>query len=411
MFNVSFDGETFPLSDVQENPARYFKRLERAKVTPGYAVCLCETNTAPLQLVIRRYGSLLHLAGWPDDGHRHKRGCAFYKDPNAAKPTGGGDSTAAIIATPTGLNVKLDVSLTLRETTSGSRGSPAQSSDRTSRRSASLLAFLQMLWSEAALNQWTGLGTARHWGLCNAMLLAEAGTALINGADAQKVLHIMRRFDEADRAAINAEFDAFIARLTIDDKGATHRGLVIGEINEIAPTKYGHALSLRQSARKYYASSNLIDHASRAYRYAWSALGDRAARVVALLLVERTPKGHLKLIDLAAILCSSTFIPCDSMHEVAMANRLVAEHRDFLKPLRMAPDDAMLPDFVLRDTDTPTHIEVYGMNGLASYEARKEQKRALRLARRIPAIEWDVDREALNAIRLPPVCAKRVATT
>lgn len=320
---VSFDNGTFPLEDVQENPARYVKRLERAKVSPGYAVCLCEQRPTPLQLVIRRYGTLLHLAGWPEDGHRHKRGsCPFYKDPDAPRTTSEGDSNAAIMATPTGLNVKLDASLTLRETTSGSRGTGTQSAGRTSRRSASLLAFLQTLWSEAALNRWTGSGTARHWGQCNAMLLAEAGTALINGADAQKVLHIMRRFDEADRVTINSEFDAFIARLATDEKGATHRGLVIGEINEVVPTQYGHALSLRQSARKYYASSTLIDHASKTYRYAWPALGNRAARVVALLLVERTPKGHLKLIDLAAMLCSQAFVPCDSIHEVAMANRL-----------------------------------------------------------------------------------------
>lgn len=116
MFNVSFDGGTFPLSDVQENPARYVRRLERAKVTPGYATCECVARATPLQLVIRRYGSLLHLAGWPDDGHRHDRNCAFFKDPNASPVTSGGDSTAAIIATPTGLNVRLDAALTLRET-------------------------------------------------------------------------------------------------------------------------------------------------------------------------------------------------------------------------------------------------------------------------------------------------------
>jgi hypothetical protein len=79
MSQVSFDGGTFPLDDVQESPARYVKRLERAKVTPGYAVCLCATHVAPLQLVIRRYGSLLHLAGWPDDGHRHADGAPFIK--------------------------------------------------------------------------------------------------------------------------------------------------------------------------------------------------------------------------------------------------------------------------------------------------------------------------------------------
>jgi hypothetical protein len=403
MPSVSFDNGTFALEDVQENPARYVQRLERAKVTPGYAVCLCTGRATPLQLVIRRYGTLLHLAGWPDDGHRHARDtCPFYKDPDAAKMVGGGDSKAAIMATPIGLNVKLDASLTLRETSSGSRGSSPPDTRSASRRSASLLAFLQALWSEAGLNQWTGLSTSRHWGLCNAMLLNEVGTALINGADAQKVLHIMRRFDEADRAAINAEFDAFLGRLSTDVRGATHRGLVIGEINEVAPTQFGHALTLRQSARKYYASSTLIEHAVRTYAHAWRAIGDRSARVVALLLVERTPKCHLKLVDVAAMLCSATYIPCDSIHEVAMTNLLVAEHRSFLKPLRMAAGDGMLPDFVLRDTSVPTHIEVYGMNGLASYETHKEQKRAMRLARSIPAVEWNVDREALDTVRLPP---------
>ncbi|MFM0756074.1 DUF1173 family protein [Paraburkholderia strydomiana] len=399
---VSFDNGTFPLADVQDNPARYVKRLERAKVSPGYAVCLCASHRTPLQLVIRRYGSLLHLAGWPEDGHRHKRdSCPFYKDPDAPRAARGGDSKAAIMATPTGLNVKLDAALTLRETATGSRGSTGQPTGRTSRRSASLLAFLQTLWSESALNQWTGTATARHWGQCNAMLLAEVGTALINGSDAQNVLHIMRRYEEADRAAINAEFDVFIARLAISPNGATHRGLVIGEINEVVPTQFGHALSLRQSARKYYASATLIDRASRTFAHAWKAIGVRTARVVAILLVERTAKGHMKLIDLAAMLCSSAFLPCDSMYEVGMANRLVAERRDFLKPVRLSPDDDMLPDFVLRDTDVPTHIEVYGMNGLASYEARKDRKRALRLSRRIPAVEWNADCEPLEAVSLP----------
>jgi hypothetical protein len=60
------------------------------------------------------------------------------------------------------------------------------------------------------------------------------------------------------------------------------------------------------------------------------------------------------------------FLPCDSIHEVAVANRLVTERRDFPKPVRMSDGDDMLPDFVLRDTELDTHIKVYGMPGLAS---------------------------------------------
>ncbi|WP_229013590.1 DUF1173 family protein [Paraburkholderia gardini] len=327
-----------------------------------------------------------------------------YKDPDAKKLATGGDSTAAIMATPTGLNVRLDASLAVREAQSGSRGNTKpRVNPSTSRRAASLLAFLQTLWSEAGLNQWTGASASRHWGQCNAMLLAEAGTARINGADAQKVLHIMRRYEEADRSAINAEFDWFLDGL-VTTKTVTQRGLVIGEIGEVAATQYGHALTLRQSARKYYASTTQIEQISRSHAHAWRALGSTGSRVVAILLVERTAKGHLKLIDLAAMLCSSAFIPCDSIHEVAMTNRLVSERRDFVKPIRMAPDDDMLPDFILRDTSPRTHVEVYGMNLVPAYEARKKkEKRALRLARGIPALEWNIDREALDSLRLPPV--------
>lgn len=76
----------------------------------------------------------------------------------------------------------------------------------------------------------------------------------------------------------------------------------------------------------------------------------------------------MKVVDLAAMLCSHAFIPCDSIHEVAMANRLVAERRDFIKPVRMLDGDDMLPDFVLRDTATETHIEVL----------RDERRRSIR---------------------------------
>jgi hypothetical protein len=85
-----------------------------------------------------------------------------------------------------------------------------------------------------------------------------------------------------------------------------------------------------------------------------------------------------------------------------MTNRLVAERRSFVKPVRMSPADDMLPDFILRDTAPETHIEVYGMTGVASYEVRKTEKQALRAARRIPAVEWDIEREALEKVVLPP---------
>jgi hypothetical protein len=401
MPRVAFDGGEFELEEIQDNPARYVRGLERAKINPGYAHCLCVPD-APRRLVIRRYGTLLHLAGWPDDGHRHKPDyCPFHKSQDEGRGSAGGDSKAAILATPLGLNVKLDVSLVQRDVTTGSSPRQPSASSRSSRRSAGLLGFLQALWCAASLNRWSGTTDARNWGACNAMLLAGLGEhSLINGAQAERTLHIMRRFEEADREAINAEFDTFLAGIT-NEKGTVRRGIVIGEINEITQTQYGRALSLRQSGKKYFASAPQIAAAAEKFAHAWRAIGQNRARVIAIIVIERTPKAHLRLVDLAAMLCSRAFIPCDSIHEVDVANRLVAEHRSFIKPVRMADGDDMLPDFELTDTSPRTHIEVYGMNGVPAYEARKAEKQQLRRQRQIPAVEWDVDKQRLADVVLP----------
>lgn len=406
---VSFSGIAVPLDDVQESPAAFVRQLERAKINPGYAQCLCRGRTAPLRLQIRRYGSLLHLASWPEEGPMHDRqACSFYKDPS----DGTSESCKAlpgIVATAAGLRAKLDVALTQRTVGAVSKGSRQTGAPTTSRRSAPLLGFLQTLWQVAGLNRWSGIDRARNWGVCNARVLAEVSDAVINGEPAERVLHVMRRFQEADRAAINAEFDTFLTRVGQHDS-TNHRGLVIGEISEIGVTPYGRSITLRQSAKRYYCNGELIALAEKRYGHAMRALGDRDARVVAILVIERTPKGHHVVVDLAAMLCSSTYITCDSIHEVAMANRLVADGRSFDKPIRLDEGADMLPDFVLTDTAEPTHIEVYGMNGMAEYEARKRDKQRLRMARGIQAVEWDIDRFPLSSVRFPPV-ARSSATT
>ncbi|CAB3805034.1 hypothetical protein LMG28688_06092 [Paraburkholderia caffeinitolerans] len=398
MFDVSFSGKRVSLAEVQEHPARFASRLERAKVTPGFALCHCRTDT-PRKLVIRRYGSLFHLAGWPDDGVHHAERCDFHKKGvSGAGPNP--DSRDAIIAGPNGMNVRLDVSLVHQETASG-RNRTTGVSTGASRRAAPLLAFLQTLWTSAGLTFWFGTSKPQGWGSVNAELFAGLGdAATVNGSPAQDVLHVMRRFEQHDRDAINAEFDAFRTRIVNDEK-VSRRGLVLGELAEFADTEFGKAITLRQHPQRYHVSTALADHAEKKYRRAFRAIGKPNARVIALLLVERLTHRHLRIVDLAAMLCSLVFLPCDSMYEVAMANRLVAERRRFEKPIRMAEGDEMLPDFVLLDTHPATHVEVYGMNGVASYERRKAEKQGQRLSRGIPAVEWNVDREELKQVLLP----------
>ncbi|MDR5776354.1 MULTISPECIES: DUF1173 family protein [unclassified Caballeronia] len=172
MVHVSFDNLTVSLEDVQNSPARYARQLERAKKSPGYAACRCNSASAgqPLRLVVRRYGALFHLARWPDEGPRHNSQCPFYAAAAAAGKSKS-DAADAIQQTPAGLNVKLDASLFVKTVESSPRLSANTSGTGRTRRAAPLLGFLQRLWIEADLHTWTG-ASARSWGQCNAHLVA-----------------------------------------------------------------------------------------------------------------------------------------------------------------------------------------------------------------------------------------------
>ena len=48
----------------------------------------------------------------------------------------------------------------------------------------------------------------------------------------------MRRYEEAERDAINSEFEAFVGRIDNDGK-LSRRTLIVGEIGEVADTRRG----------------------------------------------------------------------------------------------------------------------------------------------------------------------------
>lgn len=61
---------------------------------------------------------------------------------------------------------------------------------------------------------------------------------------------------------------------------------------------------------------------------------------------------------------------------------------------------AVLPDFVLTDTDPATMVEVWGMLDRDDYTARKRAKIIHYRSTDTPLIEWDV-RDRLPDLRLP----------
>jgi hypothetical protein len=245
---------------------------------------------------------------------------------------------------------------------------------------ASLLPILQMTWARSGLARWAGTTMTRDWTTVNALLVAGLS---------------------------DAERSIGAAPITGISCGGEIRASLFGEIIAVTPTRDGYTITLRYRNQRCHVNAELVAHAQTAYAQAWSAIGQPYSSVVALLIVDHcAPNGEFRVMDLAAILCSATFLPCESMHDVTLANRLVVEQRFFEKPVRIHAVDNAFPDFVLLDTRPETHIEVYnGHNPV--YDARRRKKgQRLRAGRDVTAIEWNIDSQSVDDIQLPPAVSK-----
>ncbi|MGH3429152.1 MAG: DUF1173 family protein, partial [Mycobacteriales bacterium] len=338
--------------------------LIRAKTETGYGECLC--STPALRLVIRERAGRYHLAVWPTTGHRHATACAFYRvdDAYSGRRFGG-------VATSDGaISVRLDRPLSLAV-----QGKPTEHSDGRSRRSASstnatagsgrvtLLGLLHLIWEEATLNTWNP-AARRGWDILRDHLIDALATVNVDGVDLDTSCHLPPRdvSTDADKTLNDAAYRVF--RSGLGNDGRTERfGLVLDEIRSVEPATSEHDLhvSLVHLADPLQGTPQLEARLRGSYKRAFAAVEHKIGRQFALCLVKRRDNRSVALLDMAVMVTNSEAIPVDSSYELAMADHIVASRRTVFKPLRYDRKEAVLPDFLLTDTDPATYVEVYGM--------------------------------------------------
>ncbi|MFI6278049.1 DUF1173 family protein [Streptomyces sp. NPDC050988] len=387
---IQLAGRTVQLAWLREHSTQAAPLFARARAEVGHAWCLCRRPA--LRLVIRctRAGRY-HVAGWPGEGEQHDPNCPFHK---VGPGLSGRDrySTQAIQETDDGVFIRLATPLTssLAQPETRDAASEETGNEAGSRRSVGLLGLLHWLWEQAQLNVSHPQAERLTWRTCHARLRQQLGETTINGRGMDEALYVVPPFTPAAADANTAALDAFRARL--GRHGMTERrALVLGQIKEVAPTPYGVAYRLAHQRIPLYARAALHARATRSYRQVFGkAATEHGATRIALFVVERSPKGHLIAVDLAAMLTTGTYIPADSSYEVVMADALAACRRAFNKPLRYDTADTVLPDFILTDVAPAAYVEVYGIHGRETYDRRKAEKREFYQRQEGQLIEWDV---------------------
>lgn len=385
---ISLADKTVRLPDLRANPDRYTRLLADAHAQKT-AHCGCREPMLPI--VVRCRGARYHLACWPTEGPRHDPRCPFF---HLAPALSGRQaySDAAIHETATGTAIQFAEPLTVHVGDTSSDqvlGDGSGSSKR--RRSVGALGVLHHLWESARLNAWNARQRHRTWPTVAEALGEQLADTVVSGHRGNEAVYVVPPY-RADAAAANMErFDRFLGSLR---RNATQirRGLVLGELKAVRPTRYGVAYQLTHQSpqRQIFAAATVDDNLRRRHPVALGQAGERAGgRPIVLLYIERSPNGYAVALGGATMLTTPDYIPADSSYEIRMAGALTAAGRSYIKPVAYDQAEAVLPDFVL--TDQPdAYVEVWGLPGRDFYEQRKARKLAHYQRHARTLIEWDV---------------------
>lgn len=364
-----------PERQIYEQGSDFVVALETARDCHSYASCLCSRDE-PLPLAIKLKNEKYHLARYPGTGVKHKNDCRFF---SLLNPEGGQCSYTkkALDETDNGiLKIVLDFALQQRENQKDGidevypprphRKSPPRDTMR-------LLAFAHLLWENSQLNLWhPGIKTARTSSLVGYFLYKAAKVIKAGNISLSDVLLTSAKPGSKDEKRNQV--------ITLECQKLKRRQIVVSELAKW--TNEREAGTDRLNIRDFAGMSYLkIDHArwkSALNRFPIELAAWRAGeKVMAIAVTDAPVSGTAKVRQIALMLVSERFIPCDSSYELRFEKRLAEQQRSFIKPLLYdASEMDYLPDFCLTDITGEGDffpIEIWGMNDEDYLQHKKEK--------------------------------------
>lgn len=114
--------------------------------------------------------------------------------------------------------------------------------------------------------------------------------------------------------------------------------------------------------------------------------------------VKKNSKGYPEFVSIALLPITSSGLWCESSYEDLVYSKLVKENRLFTKGYKVIEEyGGFIPDIIFLGTEKVKYGEIFGVNGVDSYDARKEEK--IELAKTSKEVFdfwcWDVAKSAV----------------
>jgi len=337
-----------------------------------------------LSIHSRANSDRFHLARFPETGAEHSEDCVYYGvDPSMS---GLGSYRRGVVQEldDGAVKIKLKVGLQQRAAVApqdSENAGPAETKAATPRprsgqASMTLLGLLHFLWTQASINTWApGMEGKRNLGVVHHHLMRVAMATYAGRVRLSQNLVISTPSGSGQQAGQNKakSLDAITQRrrLVVVAPLAQHQEGMDG--SNVLPIAGFHGIPHLMLDDGIWAS---MERRFLRELDAW-----RAGNPVVAVAQTDPPKSsagsmRAQVVDISLMQITRDWIPVDSGYEALIAEKLVAEKRRFEKPLRFdAGEDAVFPDFWLRDRPVPLPLEVWGLS-TPDYQARKKEKAA-----------------------------------
>jgi hypothetical protein len=336
--------------------------------------CLC--IGAGVEMYIARIQGKYVIKRMPDSGGSHHPSCDSYEPPAELSGLGQVMGTAIQESPDTGITaLKFDFSLSK----TGGRAAPVPGdgetdSVKTDGSKLTLRGVLHYLWEQAGFNRWSpSMAGKRSWFVIRKHLLQAAAEKSAKGVNLVDILYMPEAFNAERHANATARRIAYFGKVASPTKGARRLMMVIGEVKELSPSRYGQKIVLKHLPDCHFMLNDDM-HKRLVKRFAvelglWDGIEGTKLLVIATFSVGQT--GIASVEEAALMTVTDSWLPFDSVYEKMVLDGLAANGRRFMKGLRYnLPSSKPLACTVAIDTQpAPTALYVVPPGSSDEYSA------------------------------------------
>ena len=378
--------------------------LARVHGTPARPRCLCVAEG--VEMYVSKFSDFV-IKRMPETGAEHRPTCPSYELPASESGLGEVLGEAIIERGQEGVELRLDFPLTRRVGRSFAAASPQSPAQVTVvRKALSLRGLLHYLWERAGFNRWYPRmqGKRSYWVLRKFLLHASEEVETKGLRLAERVF-IPENFSCEQAAEIAQRHKAALSILLSPEADLQFKMIVtIGELKDFRQTTLGYEVLLKHLPdRALFLDRKAGERTKRAFEaelLAWTA---GQVRLIAACLVYAKREHLYQIESLTLMMTSAQWIPLDQ-YEKDVVDKLVAEQRAFLKPLRYEAKHAgKYPNFLLLDAgEWPVALDI--LSPFLTGQERAAKTSAIE-AREPKGWAWDTAQSPVIP-DLPAKCAK-----